>query len=203
MINNHHKHTWYGFKTYKPFPLVIFASSMINHSCVFWFDWVEIMFCRYECGYGLEDHCKDPNHMRSFGPLFHQEVLNMAKCVGNHFLPLDSHLGKGRSCSWCMWPKVHITYVSICSTHVSQVKGVYMDPLGLGYTMKQIYDKHKKIGGIGQMWLSRWTRMISSDSKILFTWIESTRGALGAYKKTQHFSFSHGFMFILMMFFYF
>jgi hypothetical protein len=23
------------------------------------------MFCRYECGYGMEDHYEDPNHMRS------------------------------------------------------------------------------------------------------------------------------------------
>jgi hypothetical protein len=35
MIKNHLRHTWYGFKTYKPFPLVIFASSKINHSCGF------------------------------------------------------------------------------------------------------------------------------------------------------------------------
>jgi hypothetical protein len=23
------------------------------------------MFCKYECGYGPEDHCEDPNHMKS------------------------------------------------------------------------------------------------------------------------------------------
>jgi hypothetical protein len=34
-IKNHLIHTWYGFKTYKPFPLVFFASSKVNHSCVF------------------------------------------------------------------------------------------------------------------------------------------------------------------------
>jgi hypothetical protein len=34
-INNHLGHTWYGFKTYKPFPLVTFASSKVSHSCVF------------------------------------------------------------------------------------------------------------------------------------------------------------------------
>jgi hypothetical protein len=64
-INNHLGHTWYGFKTYKPFPLVIFASSKVSCSYVFWFDWLEIMFCRYECGYGSEDHHEDLNHMRS------------------------------------------------------------------------------------------------------------------------------------------
>jgi hypothetical protein len=42
--------------------------------------------------------------------------------------------------------------------------------------------------------------MISYDSKILPTSIGNTRGALGAYTKTQRFPFSHGFMFILMIF---
>jgi hypothetical protein len=35
MINNHLGHTWYGFKTYKPFPLVIFGSYRVSHFCVF------------------------------------------------------------------------------------------------------------------------------------------------------------------------
>jgi hypothetical protein len=64
-----------------------------------------------------------------FGPLFHQEILYMAKCGGNHFLTSGSYLGQWRSYSWCMWPKVHIRDVDICSTHVSQVEEVYMDPI--------------------------------------------------------------------------
>jgi hypothetical protein len=35
MIKNHLGHTWYGFETYKPFPLVIFANFKVNCSCVF------------------------------------------------------------------------------------------------------------------------------------------------------------------------
>jgi hypothetical protein len=35
IIKNHFGHTWYGFKTDKPFPLVIFSSSKVSHSCVF------------------------------------------------------------------------------------------------------------------------------------------------------------------------
>jgi hypothetical protein len=69
------------------------------------------------------------NQTRLFNPLFHQEVLHMAKCGGNHFLPSDSHLGQWRSYSRCMWPKVHIMDVDVCSTHVSQVEGVYMDSI--------------------------------------------------------------------------
>jgi hypothetical protein len=34
-IKNHFEHILYGFKTYKPFPLVIFASSRVSQSCVF------------------------------------------------------------------------------------------------------------------------------------------------------------------------
>ncbi len=72
--------------------------------------------------------------------------------------------------------------------------------LGIGYIVKQIYDKHKEIwwkrANAGE-WM---TQMISYNSKILPTWIGSTRGALSACTKTRHFPFSHGFMFILMIF---
>ncbi len=34
-IKNHLRHIWYGFKTYKPFPLVIFTSSRVSRFCVF------------------------------------------------------------------------------------------------------------------------------------------------------------------------
>jgi hypothetical protein len=34
-VKNHLGHTWYGFKTYKPFPLVIFVNSRVSRSCVF------------------------------------------------------------------------------------------------------------------------------------------------------------------------
>jgi hypothetical protein len=35
LLKNHLKHTWYGFKTYKPFPSVIFGSVKVNCFCVF------------------------------------------------------------------------------------------------------------------------------------------------------------------------
>jgi hypothetical protein len=34
MKKNHLRHTWYGFKTYKPFPLVIFTSFWVSRFCV-------------------------------------------------------------------------------------------------------------------------------------------------------------------------
>jgi hypothetical protein len=79
-IKNHLGHTWYGFKTYRPFPLIIFASS--NSFCVFWFDWMETMFCRYECGYGPKDHREDPNHMKSIkrGCMTHFSIKRLYTC---------------------------------------------------------------------------------------------------------------------------
>jgi hypothetical protein len=35
--------------------------------------------------------------------------------------------------------------VGICSMHVSQIEKFIWTQLGLGYTMEQIYDKHKKL----------------------------------------------------------
>jgi hypothetical protein len=69
------------------------------------------------------------NQVLLCGPVFHQEALHTARCGGNHFLTSNSYLGQWKSCSWCMWPKVHIMDASICSTCISQVEGVYMDPI--------------------------------------------------------------------------
>jgi hypothetical protein len=69
------------------------------------------------------------NQVLLFGPLLHQKALSTSQCDGNHLLPSNSHLSQWRSCSWCMWPKVHITNVSMC---VPQVEGFYMDPIKVG-----------------------------------------------------------------------
>jgi hypothetical protein len=141
------------------------------------------------------------NQVRSFGSFFHQKVLHMARCAGNQFLPLDSHLGQWRSCSRCMWPKVHITNVNVCSTHVSQVKGVYMNPIRVRvHHETNLWQTQRNLVGMGEC---KWPKMISYDAKILPTWTRSTRGALGTCTKTWHFPFSHGFVFILIMFFIF
>ncbi len=115
--------------------MVTFASFKVSHYCVFSFYWMEIMFFTYECGYGLEDHCEHPNHMRLIkrGCLAHFFIKRFfhhtTKYGGNHFLLSDPHLNQWKSCSWCMWPKVHTMNVNICSTCVSQVKEDYMNPI--------------------------------------------------------------------------
>jgi hypothetical protein len=90
------------------------------------------MFCKYECGYGLKDHCKDPQHMRSikhdclahFSIKRFHTLLDVMEITFYHQIHTRTN-----GCSLCMWPKVHIMDVNICSTCVSQVKGVYMDPI--------------------------------------------------------------------------
>jgi len=116
------------FQNLKTLSIGLFASYKVSCSCVFWFDWMETMFCKCECDYGPRDH-HWVNQIWFFGPFFHQKFLCMTKCDGNWYLPSDSHSNKWRSCSQCMSPKVHIMDVSVCSTCISQVEGVYMDPI--------------------------------------------------------------------------
>jgi hypothetical protein len=149
-IFNHFEHTWYGFKTYKPFPLVIFASSRISHSCVFWFDWMETLFCRYECGYGSEDHRKDPNHMRSIkcSCLAHFSIktlytrLDVVETIFYHWTHIRANEDSVHGACDPRSTSQMSTYVP----HVShKLKEFIWTQLGLGYTVKQIYDKHKEI----------------------------------------------------------
>jgi len=140
------------------------------------------------------------NQVRLFGPLFHQEALHTAKCGGNHFLPSESYLGQWRSYSRCMWPKVHIMDVNICSMCISQVEGVYMDPIKVKVHYEtNLWQAQTNLVGIGEC-VSKWPEMISYDSKILPTWTGSTRGALGTCRQTRCFPFNHGFVLNLMMF---
>jgi hypothetical protein len=58
-----------------------FLQTRAFHYCILWFDSMELFFCRYECGYGPEDHHKDPNHVNwtcLFGAFFHHKVLHTA-----------------------------------------------------------------------------------------------------------------------------
>jgi len=137
-------------KPINPFPLVIFASSRVSCSCVFWFDWMEIMICKYECGYGSEDHHEDPNHMRSIkhGCLAHFFIkrlytwLDVVEITFYHWTHIRANgdpihgACDLRSTSWMS------TYAPRMS---HKLKEFIWTQLGLSYTMKQIYDKHKDI----------------------------------------------------------
>jgi hypothetical protein len=157
------------------------------------------MFCKYECDYGPKDH-PWVNQEWLFGLFFHQELLCTTKCDGNWFLPLNSHSNQWRSYSRCMWTKVHIMDVSVCSTYMSQVERVYMDPIRVKvhHEINLWQTQGNLVGKIASEWMT-WDDF--NDSKISPTWIVSIKGVFEAYIKTQHFPFSHGFVFILMMYF--
>jgi hypothetical protein len=98
---------------------------------------MDFFFCRYECGCGLEDHCKDPNHMRSIkhSCLAHFSIKrflhnpNVVEIDFYHQIHTQTNE---------IWFMVHVTWgvhsmnVGICSTCVSQVKRFYMDPIKVG-----------------------------------------------------------------------
>jgi hypothetical protein len=104
------------------------------------------------------------NQVWLFGPLFHQKALHMTKCGGNHFLPSNACSCQWRSYSWCMWPKVHIMDVSICSTCVSQVEGIYMNPIRVKVHHEANLWQAKRnlvgMGECGQVNDPRWFPMI-------------------------------------------
>jgi hypothetical protein len=138
--------------------------------------------------------------MRLFGPFFHQAALHTTKCGGNHFLPSDSYLGQWRSSHDACDPR-SISQMLAYAPHVShKLKEFMWTQLGLRYTMKQIYDKHKEIWWARVNVGNKWPEMISYDSKISPIWIGSTRRTFGTNTQTQLFLFIHGFVLILMMF---
>ncbi len=149
-IKNHLEHTCYVSKPINPFQLVIFASSRASHFCVFWFDWMEIMFCKYECGYGLKDHYENPNHLRLIkcNYLTHFSIkrpykwLDVVEIIFYH--PTHIH-ANGHPIHGACDPRSTSqmsAYVQ-CVSH--KLKEFIWTQLGLGYILKQIYDKHKEI----------------------------------------------------------
>jgi hypothetical protein len=130
-IKNHLGHTWYGFKTYKPFPLV---------------KKMETMFCMYKCGYGPKDHHKDPNHMRSIkhGCLAHFSIKrlytwpNVVEIIFYHQIhtqangdPIHGACDSGSTLGMS-------TYAPSMSHKLKEFIWTQ-----LRYTVKQIYDNHK------------------------------------------------------------
>ncbi len=60
-------------------------------------------------------------------------------------------MGQWRSYSWCMWPRVHIMNVNICSMCISQVEGVYMDPIRVKvHHEANLWQVQRNLVGIGE-----------------------------------------------------
>jgi len=56
------------------------------------------MFCSYECEYGRNDQCKNPNQelyeRQLFNHIFQQTIVHMAQGCEDIILPLCTHLRK-------------------------------------------------------------------------------------------------------------
>jgi hypothetical protein len=120
---------------------------------------METLFYGYECGYGPKDHCKNPNHMRSIkrGCLAHFSIKrlytwpNVVEITFYHWThiwangdPTHGACDLG-STSWMLAYAPHVSH---------KLKEFIWTQLGLGYTVKQVYDKHRKFGGHEQMQVS-------------------------------------------------
>ncbi len=108
------------------------------------------MFCRYECGYGLEEHCKDPNHMRSIkcSYLAHFSIkrfytwLDVVEITFYHWI----HTHANGDLAYDACDPGFTSWMSAYAPHMfHKLKEFIWTQLGLRYTMKQIYDKHKEI----------------------------------------------------------
>ncbi len=111
---------------------------------------METFFCRYECGYGPEDHREDPNHMRSIkcGCLARFSIkrlytwLDVVEITFYHqtHIQANGDLAHDACDPWCT--SGMLAYAPRVS---HKLKEFIWTELGLRYTMKQIYDKHKEI----------------------------------------------------------
>ncbi len=63
----------------------------------------------------------------------------------DHLLPLTSYMGQWWAYTWQTWPWFHCVTIFFCPTNVTTLKDHIWTQLGLGDTIKQIYDKHKAI----------------------------------------------------------
>ncbi len=110
---------------------------------------MEILFYRYECGYGPKKHCKDPNHMKSnkCGCMAHFSIkrlytwLDAVEITFYHRIHTwaNGNFAHGpcdpRSTSWMSTYFPHVFH---------KLMEFIWTQFRLSYIMKQIYDKHKK-----------------------------------------------------------
>ncbi len=123
------------------------------------------MFCKYECGYGSEDHRKNPNNMRSIkcDCLAHFSIKRLytwpyaVEIIFYHWIhtwangdPIHSACDPGSTSQM-------LAYVP-CMSH--KLKEFIWTQLGLKYIVKQTYDKHKEIWSA---WANVGQQMIQDD----------------------------------------
>jgi hypothetical protein len=111
---------------------------------------METMFCRYECGYGPEDHHEDHNHMRSIkrGCLAHFSIKRLytwPDVVEIAFYHRTHTQVNGDPIHNACDPWSTSQMLTYAPRMPHKLKEFIWTQLRLGYTVKQIYDKHKNI----------------------------------------------------------
>ncbi len=108
------------------------------------------MFCKYECGYGMEDRHKDPNHMKSIKrvvwPNFPIKRLytwpDVVEITFYHWTHTQTN-GNLAHNAYDLGSTSQMLMYAPCMFH--KLKEFIWTQLRLGYTVKKNYDKHKKI----------------------------------------------------------
>jgi hypothetical protein len=108
------------------------------------------MFCKYEYGYGPKDHHKDPNHMKLIkcGYLVHfsiKRLYTQLDAVEIIFYYWIHTWANGNPTRDACDPRSISQMSTYAPRMFHKLKESMWTQLGLGYTVKQIYDKHKKI----------------------------------------------------------
>jgi hypothetical protein len=111
---------------------------------------VETLFYKYECGYGLEDQCENPNHMRliNHSCLAHFSIkrlftpLDVVEIIFYHQTHYQANGDFAHGACGLRSTSRLLPYAPCVSR---KFKEFIWTQLGLGYIMKQIYDKHKEI----------------------------------------------------------
>jgi len=104
--------------------------------------------CRYKCGYGLENHHEDPNHMRlikrSCLPHFSIKKFHTWENVVEIIFYHQTHTHANGDPTHGACDPGSTSWMSAYVPHMShKFKEFIWTQFGLGYTVKKIYDKHK------------------------------------------------------------
>jgi hypothetical protein len=108
------------------------------------------MFCKYECGYGSKDHRENPNQMRSIkrSCLAHFSIKRLytwpyvMKIIFYHHIHTWAN-GDPTHDACDLGSTSQMLAYAPCMSY--KLKELIWTQLGLGYIVKQIYDKHKEI----------------------------------------------------------
>jgi hypothetical protein len=135
LVKNHFKHIWYGWQLINLFHWS-FLQVKVSCSYVFWFDLMEVMFCKYEYCYEPKHHHKDPNHMRSIKHdcLTHFSINklytwpNVVEITFYHW----THIRANGDLAHGACDLRFTSHMSMYVSFVPHIEGFYMDPIKVG-----------------------------------------------------------------------